>query len=552
MMDDVSNPDEGWWDSFPAKLTAKSGTSPILYTFEEQQFDGSSGTYSTIDPARRATDLREISNRDVDVTGTPLVMVRIKGMVRGKVAYEFQAPGGAAALTVREVDGSPTGSTTTIEFDQATGVGVSSIAAGVARVYLLAASYTQMGAVTTGSQSFAGLKTFRDDIQVGAAGGGAGDAVVYLRDHSGAQADITLSNTSGAPLRIHVRSILDPTEHGYVYLSGEYGGAGTDAPILLLQSRNDAGVYRRARFRVTDELGQVWNGAYGNYSTVVAKGGLVVGGTSVLTSPSETGDSVSKMGMETGAITWAADTLTLYTGQDGIGRAVTAKDVNFWRHTGSTAGTNVWYFAGLASVNTQVSDSVGVILPTGTLVSLPIYLPAGGVIDAVGVKVITAGMAGSKIRMGIYRAASNTDLRPSVLVADAGEISSDSTGLKKLPITVALQPGVLYWLAAMGSGGQIMVFFGGSFWPIFGLAEVSGDWVQQFCIGWKATQSYGAMPSSFPTAGEAVLTSTTSTLFGLGYHLAAVTAEPTRQRLVQTRPQARPPSRGRAILRRAI
>jgi hypothetical protein len=80
-----------WYDSFRARLTAKTGTSPILYTWEEQQLDRDTGEWLTADGAREGTAATEINNNDIDVTGEPLVRIEFKGINSdGEQEYEFE------------------------------------------------------------------------------------------------------------------------------------------------------------------------------------------------------------------------------------------------------------------------------------------------------------------------------------------------------------------------------------------------------------------------------------------------------------------------------
>ncbi len=136
-MMDSSNPDDvAWWGLFPAKLLDSTGTDPILYEWEEQQFSGSTGDYDTIEPARRGYAAREVSNRNVDITDEPLVWMRTRGVVNGALDYEFLAPAGtvAAIITVEEEDGTPSyGDINTVQFDQAD-FAVTNPSAGVALI----------------------------------------------------------------------------------------------------------------------------------------------------------------------------------------------------------------------------------------------------------------------------------------------------------------------------------------------------------------------------------------------------------------------------------
>lgn len=69
---------------------------------------------------------------------------------------------GVSNLTVQEVDGSPTVTTTTLSFDQSDGLTVTDEGSGEARIDLVPATRTQAGGVDTNTQVWGGLKTFYD------------------------------------------------------------------------------------------------------------------------------------------------------------------------------------------------------------------------------------------------------------------------------------------------------------------------------------------------------------------------------------------------------
>src|SRR5262245_55259754 len=85
---------------------------------------------------------------------------------REQLHYEFDRPaaggGGGGTITVAEIDGTPTiADVATLYFDQDSGLYLTTAGgAGTARVYIYQASATQVGIVATGTQTFAGQKTF--------------------------------------------------------------------------------------------------------------------------------------------------------------------------------------------------------------------------------------------------------------------------------------------------------------------------------------------------------------------------------------------------------
>jgi hypothetical protein len=75
-------------------------------------------------------------------------------------------------------------------------------------------------------------------------------------------------------------------------------------------------------------------------------------------------------------------------------------------------------------------------------------------IDRIGVRVTTAGAAGSVIRLGIYNA--DDDMFPAGLLLDAGTVVGTSTGNVDITISQALNPGI-YWMGAVSQGSPATV-----------------------------------------------------------------------------------------------
>lgn len=69
-----------------------------------------------------------------------------------------------------------------------------------------------------------------------------------------------------------------------------------------------------------------------------------------------------------------------------------------------------------------------------------------------GVMVLTAGSAGSQIRVGIFTDKANGK-EPGALVADCGVIDTTATGQRYAPTSVALAAGTRYWVVLAGQGG---------------------------------------------------------------------------------------------------
>lgn len=88
------------------------------------------------------------------------------GSERWAIVRLGDGSGAFASLAAEEVDGSPAITGTTLRLDQADGFVVSQPAVGIIRVDLQAATASQAGIVSTGTQTFAGDKTFEDAVDV--------------------------------------------------------------------------------------------------------------------------------------------------------------------------------------------------------------------------------------------------------------------------------------------------------------------------------------------------------------------------------------------------
>lgn len=89
----------------------------------------------------------------------------------------------------------------------------------------------------------------------------------------------------------------------------------------------------------------------------------------------------------------------------------------------------------------------------------PICVTSTIVLTQLAVEVTTAAAAGSKARLGIYN--SSISWQPSTLVLDAGEIATDSTGIKYISINKTLSPGRYLFAITASAGFSARTFRGG-------------------------------------------------------------------------------------------
>lgn len=88
-------------------------------------------------------------------------------------------------------------------------------------------------------------------------------------------------------------------------------------------------------------------------------------------------------------------------------------------------------------------------LTVNTIYQMPIMIGAPGIALRIGVEVTTE-IAGSAARLGIYQNLYGK-ATPSVLMLDAGTVSTETTGFKEIVISQEMTPG-LYWLALVTNG----------------------------------------------------------------------------------------------------
>ena len=198
-----------------------------------------------------------------------------------------------------------------------------------------------------------------------------------------------------------------------------------------------------------------------------------------------------------GSVGWAAAINQNFTDIQDV-EAALGEDFSFFRQAG-TSPFECWYPPSLgpetgAPVTTPPLGSLSV----DTLYAFPYFESRGGTLDRIAFKVTTGGSAGSVARAGIYRATSLTNLYPDSLVADGGQFDTTTTGTKVTNISVALSRG-LYWLAFLCGTAAPTVRSLKRSTPMTILGMTSDlDTVRG--AGLQVSQSYGALPSTFPSS----------------------------------------------------
>jgi hypothetical protein len=172
-------------------------------------------------------------------------------------------------------------------------------------------------------------------------------------------------------------------------------------------------------------------------------------------------------------------------------------------HSASSPGgaiTAVDYIAGIVHCGALGATS----MTADRLYAAPFLAPPrGGTLNRIGFDVTTAA-ASQNARIGLYDALpSETNPYPLNRLADSGDISVASTGLKTHAISQVLVPSQLYWLTFVHSGGTpgFRCFpsasdTGWSGW--LGMVGTSGTLHRHYI---SVSFTYAALPAIYPSGG---------------------------------------------------
>jgi len=116
--------------------------------------------------------------------------------------------------------------------------------------------------------------------------------------------------------------------------------------------------------------------------------------------------------------------------------------------------------------------------------------------DRIGTFVEGAGAAGARMRLGVY---SNLNFKPDKLILDAGEVEAETTGQKELAIDLTLEPG-RYWTVFLTNDPTIDL----PFFDFFLNLWKKPDDLKAGEGSYEADQTYGPLPSTFPTGWYAL------------------------------------------------
>jgi len=157
------------------------------------------------------------------------------------------------------------------------------------------------------------------------------------------------------------------------------------------------------------------------------------------------------------------------------------------RMLGYKVRTGLWYRL------PTVTSNRGFVAPgANSLCAGLFWTPRRVRIDRIGCYVETAGAAGERARLGIYR--ENGDLYPGELAVDGGEVAVDAVGHKELVVDVVLEPGH-YFIALVTNSGAARFY---RTWRAGMQVIGSPDTSNLGRVSWYVSYTYGALPDPFP------------------------------------------------------
>jgi hypothetical protein len=111
----------------------------------------------------------------------------------------------------------------------------------------------------------------------------------------------------------------------------------------------------------------------------------------------------------------------------------------------NTAGRQPGRWEGVPGTNSNLTTTADVLIVS------PIFFSQTVTLDRIAARVVTAGAAGSVIRLGIY--GSTSTMFPGTLVLDAGTIDGTITAGSSQEITISVTlPAGVYWIGAVSQG----------------------------------------------------------------------------------------------------
>jgi len=192
------------------------------------------------------------------------------------------------------------------------------------------------------------------------------------------------------------------------------------------------------------------------------------------------------------------------------------RDINYWRQVQGNL-IDVWYTGGSVTGQGQAP----VAADPDTIHALPFFASRGGSLSQLGVWLEAQGSTGATVRLAIYQAASDSDLRPLTLIADSGDLPADAGGNQWLsaPISVALDHTKLYWLCVWCNNNPVMPVVGAMtsvfYFNLLGFSATS--FTPYF--GFKVPMPYGPYPANLPALDNTALANDSIMAAGVKYSI---------------------------------
>jgi hypothetical protein len=118
---------------------------------------------------------------------------------------------------------------------------------------------------------------------------------------------------------------------------------------------------------------------------------------------------------------------------------------------------SAWYLAGQVSVSQSFTNwafsTLGTFGVDVNCVAVPFKSNRGGTLSNLGCHISTV-VSGASVLLNVYANSSTSDLRPTTKLGTDVSIDASLTGDHSGAFTLALTPGVIYWLVAQPTGSS--------------------------------------------------------------------------------------------------
>lgn len=160
-----------------------------------------------------------------------------------------------------------------------------------------------------------------------------------------------------------------------------------------------------------------------------------------------------------------------------------------------TTDWEVWSMPGFTATAAKA-------MTAGRMYAMPFFVSQPTTLSGLSCNVTTLGTS-SNIRLGVYLSKSVSNFYPGTLLVDGGALDSSTTGVKTASVSQVLTPNRWHWWAFLCSSTAPSVTGGGGF-----ASNIGTDASMVLANTIFVTQTYGALPSTFPGSPTRGTTST--------------------------------------------